>query len=275
MLKRRVQSLWIMFFKRVQFCESWWKKGSILRVKFKKGQSFLSDIVEKKKSQFLGPNWKKVPSPESQKNKNILGSDNLQKGSILWVILWRGFNSLSPLVKRIQFFESNFWKSGSIFKSHSKRVQFCESCSKRMFNSVDQKSVQLSLPKKKNGFDSLPHEKEEGSILLSDKKRVQFFESYWKKLNTLTQNWKNQSIESYSRQSSSLWVILRKSGSILWVVFRMFNSFNRVQKVFDSVNHMRKTILWVILINQKSSIFESYSKNGSIIRVNVNKTITF
>ena len=110
-VQKRVNHFWVILLKK-KVSIPWSKlKSSISRVT-KKFQTSWSQII-----------FKKVQFFESF----------CEEGS---------FNSFSPLVKRIQFFESKFWKSGSIvevtFKKSSilwvvfkKNVQFCgsEKCS--------------------------------------------------------------------------------------------------------------------------------------------------
>ena len=191
-VEKKGSILWVMM-----------KKSSILRVMDKKG-SIIFEWYCWKRCQFLDPNWKKVPSPESQKFL-ILESDNLQEGSILCVILSRGFNSLSPS-EECSILWANFENPVQFFWSHSKRVQFCESCSKRMFNSVDQnrkvfnwvseKWVQFFASWKRRRYNSFEWQK-----------RVQFFKSNWKK-------------------SSIHWVIFQKKCSILWVIWKGSKGLN-------------------------------------------------
>ena len=205
-----------------------------------------------------------------------MGSDNLQKGSILWVILWRGFNSLSHQVKEVQFFESNFWKSSSIFwVTFHKKSSILWVVFKKMFNSLDHKSVQLSLQKM-------------GSILcVMKKKKVQFFwvtkRAYWKKVQFFESNWKKSSIH---------WVIFHTKFKFLshsekkeW-----FNSLSRIQNVqlFQSCSKKcsilwiiwEKTIFWV-KSNKKNNplgrIFKKFNyksqskQNNTILRVTIKK----
>ena len=124
-LKRIVQSLWVIFFKKGFNSVShvykgsnlfFWKKSHVV-----KGVGpFLSEFVEKKAKVF-DSNWKKkFHLPSHKKAILILGvKKNLQKGSILWVIflgkkptfLWRKFNSLSQIFENpVQSFESSLTK---------------------------------------------------------------------------------------------------------------------------------------------------------------------
>ena len=206
-------------FKRVQFCE-YEKKGSILRVMFQKGSIIFEWYC-----------WKKVSIPWSKlkkgsisrvtKNFFILESDNLQEGSILWVILWRGFNSLSPS-EECSILWANFENPVQFFESQSKkRVQFCESCSKRMFNSVDQ-NRKCSIESPKNGFNSLRHEKEEGSILLSDKKGF----------NSLSH------MKRFKRLELLEWVILVEKDQFLdFEKIHFLESYVSSKKRFNSLGH--------------------------------------
>ena len=143
-LKRSVQSLWVIFF----------KKGSILWVMFTKVQiwiflekkkchvvkgvgPFLSEFVEKKKKKHksLIQIEKKFHLPSHKKVFNSWSQKNLQKGSILWVIFLGKKSTF--FVKKVQFFESNFWKSGSIlWVKFNQRAQFFALCWKKRFNSL-------------------------------------------------------------------------------------------------------------------------------------------
>ena len=146
-----------------------------------------------------------------------------KKGLILCVILWRRFNSLSPS-EECSILWVTFQKSSILWVVFKKNVQFFG-------------SEECSIESPKNGFNSLRHEEEEeGSILLSQiekklnplshiPKKVQVFESFWERVVP-----------------------------ILWVVLRVFNSFSSVQKVFDSVTHMRKNNPLGQIKSKKSSI---------------------
>ena len=150
--------LWVILKRKAQFFESCSKQG----------QSFLSDIAEKglkirKKSNPLSYiRKKKVQFFGSCKTESSIHRVNFWKGSILRVrFSLKNFNSQSHIFQErlIQFilwvmhfankkkiFESFFnrviffdscWKGFNLNESYcSKRVQFCESCSKKEFNSV-------------------------------------------------------------------------------------------------------------------------------------------
>ena len=119
-------------FKRVQFCE-YEKKVQFWESCSKRVNHFW--VILLKKSQFLDPNWKKVPSPESQKS----------------------FLSWSQIIfKKVQFFES-FCEEGSILCLQVKSVQFFEQILKIRFNSLSHN------PKKE--FNSVSRVQKECSIL--------------------------------------------------------------------------------------------------------------
>ena len=128
------------FSKRVLFCESY-LKSSILWVLFRKRSNSLNHKFENEGLISLIQIQKKFTST-SHKKVLLLESDNLL-----------GSNSLSPFVKRVQFFESNFGNP----------VHFSESCWKG-FNSVISwkkqiltKNQFLESHLKKEWFNSVSH----------------------------------------------------------------------------------------------------------------------
>ena len=188
-----------------------------------------------------------------------------EKGSILWLI----FSSKSLQSKKIQLFESY----------SRKKVQFSASCSRK-------KGSILCVIFKNKRFNSLRHmySRTKGSILcvILKKKRfnsssriekwVQFFESYQEEFNFLSHFWKKgvqffesyffkkkkvqffescstkgfNSVSPYSLKINSLSHISK--GSILWVMFKRFNSWS----FFWSSN------FWVVFKKKSVRFFESY-----------------
>ena len=165
------------------------------------------------------------------------------------------FNSLNHFVKRVQFFESPSEECSILWLKFLKIRFNCLNHIQKEFNSVSRVQKECSILWIRKVFNWVS---KMGSILCVMKKkkkvqffwvtkRVQFFESNWKKFNPLSH------IPDKVQVFESFWE--KKSGSILWVVFRMFNSFSRVQKKCSILWIIwEKTILWVILIIQKSSI---------------------
>ena len=140
--------LWVIFWKRVPFfesyflkkkkgsiLESYWKniqslsqigKGSCLRVScFSKKNQFL-ESRSKKKSSILGVTFKKKFNSWShvQKKSSILGvtfqkvqlfESHSKKGSIICVTFKKRFNYLSHIQKKFQLFGSHFTKSSILW----------------------------------------------------------------------------------------------------------------------------------------------------------------
>ena len=142
------------------------------------------------------------------------------------------FISSSHMLKRVQFFESNWkeWfhsvshsfskKKGLILESYFWKVKCLESFLRK-------KTLWITL-KKFHFFESV--EKVFNLLSRIQQKRVQFFESYQKKeFNSF----------SYSKKSSILWVKFKK---------KRFNSVSHIQKKSSILwVKFKKLILWVIL----------------------------
>ena len=129
----RVEFLgWVIYFhKRFNSYGFFFKKrGSILWVMFKRRFKFLShktrfnSLSQCKKSKFFESFFKGF---NSLSNFVFLKKFNswcqIQKSSILWVMLKRWFNSLSHVQKKVQFFES-FFNGFNSWRHIRKRVQF-------------------------------------------------------------------------------------------------------------------------------------------------------
>ena len=117
MLKRRVQFLWVMWRERFNSVSHVEKKGSIPWVIF---LCFEKMWITFKKGSIIWLIFQKKFNSLSQIKKIIL-----------WVILkrfyWKMFNSSSHILIRVQFFQS-YWKKVQFCDSYSKKkVQFCES----------------------------------------------------------------------------------------------------------------------------------------------------
>ena len=243
--------LWVFFQNKAQLFESD-EKSSILWVMFKKGSNIWLIFT------------KKVNSSGHIKKGSIL--QVMLKIFILWVIMkkffwkkcsilrvkcWKWFSSLSNILKRVQFFESNWiegfhsvshiHRKGSIlwvivFQKESyflKRVKCLESCFvKKIFVST-WKNSNFWVSEKKGSICWVGFNKEFNSSSLIRKKEFNSFESYQKKeFNSLSHIRKKefnsfsnffskniQFCESNSKKKSILWVIISKN-SILWVIFR-------------------------------------------------------
>ena len=135
-----------------------------------------------------------------QKKSSIFESYPKRKSSILWVI-----------VKKVQFCESY---------SKKKKVQFCESYSKKkqFFDSYGKKKFHSKTQKKVQCFESFFSKKKFISLSHIWKKKVQFFASYLKK------------------------------GPILCVIYKKKVSFfasKSRNKGFNSLRHIQESpILW-------------------------------
>ena len=185
MLRSRVQFLWVMWRERFNSVSHVEKKGSILWVIF--------FVFEKncesrsKRVQLFDKFSKKVNSFKKFNSSSHIEKVLLNKCSILRVIFWWGFNSFSHLEKKVQFCESC---------SKKKKVQFFESCffekTKRLnslsHNFCSKKSIILRVVLKI------------GSILWVSRfqKRVQFFESYQKKSSIFESYPKKKELNSLS-----------------------------------------------------------------------------
>ena len=164
-----------------------------------------------------------------EKNKGFqFFESKWKKTSSLWVIL-------KILKKEVQLFDS-FWEKmshirGKRFNSVSRirisKKKFCESCSKKGFNSASHLS---------NGFNSFRH----------NEKRVQFFESYEKTSNIWvilkkTNTKKVQFFESYFLKMVWFFEFFKKKSHFLYFVQQKFNFLCCVQKNgFDSLSHTPK-----------------------------------
>ena len=172
----------------------------------------------------------------------------LQKSSILWVLLWRGFNSLSHVENKLQFFVScwkkvlvlwvisekfnplyHITKIQSFLWVISEKVQSCGSY-------FQKRSSILWVTLEKNNSLSHLEKKMFNSMSHFGEKDVQFCESYSKKNSARHIREKRCSILCviYSRKRdvqfcASNW----KRGSMLWVNFK---SLSHIQKI---------SILWV------------------------------
>ena len=152
---RRVQFIWSFFFFSKKF-NSWihiFQKRSIYSL----SQTFW------KRSHFLWPMLKR-------------------RVQFLRLMFFKGFNCLNPFVKRVQFFETNFWQYGSIlWVIFNSRVQFSESCWRKgsvLWVTFNKCSILSSVFKKVfNSLSSI----QKCSILWVISKKVQFFESYSRK----------------------------------------------------------------------------------------------
>ena len=191
-----------------------------------------------------------------------------KKGSSLWVILKK---------THTQFFESNWRKRGSILwvilEEHKKSWTLWVIL--KDFNSVShiekrvkkKSSILWVIYKEFNSVSHLSKKKisifwvsffTQGSILwiiLVKKEEVQFNESYWK--------------------TSTLLVILRrgskKKSSILWVIYKEFNSVSHLSKkkisIFWVSFFTQGSILWIILVKKEEVQFCKSYKNSSILWV--------
>ena len=210
----------------------------------------------------------------------LLESDNLL-----------GSNSLSPFVKRVQFFESNFGNPVHFLWVMLKRVQICDFLKK---NKYWQKNQFLESYSKKEWFNSVSHiQKTFNSLrqiffkkiqlVLWVMSYVQFFESSWKeRFNSV----------SHVQNKVNHWVLLLKKGLKMKKVqsFELYrkkrlNSLGHVKQkvqsiesIFEKVQFLESVflskisilrvifskndqfILWVIHFAKKKKIFESYKK---------------
>ena len=220
---------------------------------------------------------KKVPSLESQ-IFSILGVKKIfkkfnslsfffEKSPILWVLLWRGFNSLRQIFENpVHSFESSFSeglnslgdvenKGSILWVTLKKKSSILWVVVKKIFNSLShtekistlwvmlkkvpflescKKKVQFFQSySKKKVFNPLPHLRKKFNPLGHFEKKVQSFGSFWERVV--------QSFESYSRKKFNPLSHVEK-GSNHWVMFkrrfkRRFNWLNHVQKkveVFES-----------------------------------------
>ena len=230
--------------KRLQLFESSWK-SSKKEVQFY--ESFHKIILKEfhSLSLFFLTHGSNVQFFESC-SRNFNSLSHVQKGSIFWVIQ----------EKKVQFFESFFWKS-SIFLSFQKEshiqkmgsilwvvfkqkwVRFFESYSKKRKVPRSKKNTSLSYIQRR--FNSLSQLKKNnsnweevhkrGSNSMSRLQRVQSFESLLKKK-------KVQFFESFFLTGSIISVsqIFFRKNSTLWVIF--FSDF-------ISLSHTKQTFLWV------------------------------
>ena len=168
----------------------------------------------------------------SKKKSSILWKFILEKNSILWV-----------MKKKIQFFEW-FSKISSIeIFDKNKRVQFCESYSKKKswilwVNFFKKKMLWVVFLFKK--FNSL-------SFFFFSKNGFNFFESCWKEgFNSLrffsseSRSKRVQLFDSFSK--SQFFKSNKKKGSTLQVILKIFEFFESYWK--SSIE--KCSILWVI-----------------------------
>ena len=272
--------------KQVQFCESYWKKKSVLWVVF---------VFQKKKNIFESHNEKGDQFFESFfVGENILKrrftSVSHKKSNSLSFFWWKKKQVFeSCFSRRVEFFES-YWKNSlsHIEKKFSSLYRiFGESSILWVvffFFSQTQKSNSLTHAQKK--FNSSSHVKE-GSIqwVVFKQKWVGFFESYSKKrkvprskkkkffelhskkvqffesVKKTTQIEKRfikeaQFYESFTK-SSILWVIFLKEDFVFlslffWHKVQFFESYSWKKKRFNSVSHYKKQV----------QLFESFFQNS-------------
>ena len=150
----------------------------------------------------------------------------------------KGFNSLSQFSRQDQsFLWVKIFVKQILWVMLKKWVQFCESCQKKGFNSV-----------------SYIQKKKKGSILwVVLEKGVQFCELYSK----------NLFLESFLLffVQNILWVIFflqKRSNSVSHNFWKVQNSFNHIEKKFNSLGHIQEkgSIHWDIL-KKKVQFFES------------------
>ena len=158
-----------------------------------------------------------------------------KKGSILWLIFFGK-----------KFSESCSKKKKSMLRViFNKRVQFCESYSKKRFNSVNdiqetKGSILCVIFKKKDSIWWIELEKKYSILwVILNQKEVQFLKVifFFSFLFFLK---KNQVYESCSEEGSILRVMSKKNsffesckkGSILWVIVtkKTFNSFSHISR---------------------------------------------
>ena len=163
------------------------------------------------------------------------------KGSIVWILLWRGFNSLSQIFDNtVQFFESYLAQ----------------------------------------GFNSLSHVEERVQFFESHSTSVQFFEPYSKKCSILWVVFKSvRFCESYQKKSSILWVIFFWKKSFLWVIWRKRLILWVIwRKRFNSLSHLEKEVQFFESYSRKER-FKSASHNqemrSSNLRVILKKRVQF
>ena len=207
------------FFQKSQFFRSYQKRVQLFRTYWK--------------NSFFESYWK------SSNEKNLQFFESyVEKGSVLWVIFWKVFNSLSQIEKkgshlwvifkrRVQCLES-LWK---IFESHSKSSIFW----------VFWKKVQFFASYSRNeGFNSLRHVRRKKSPILW----IDFF--FEKKFHSLNQ----------TQKRSILCVICEKKRfhwSHIWQKV-YFESHSKVQ-VFDSLSKI-KGLFFESIFKEKFSNFQ-------------------
>ena len=206
--------------KRVQFFESYCKMVQFFELYFLEEKWFIS----LSHVQILWVNVEKMFNTVSHVEKNE-GFNSLShvepKGSILWVILKRGFQFCELYFLKEKWFNSlnHVQKVGSISMSQ---------CWRKGFNSLSHVE--------KEGFNSLSHVEQKGSILwVMLNRRVQFCQSFWK--------------EGFNSVS-----LIKKKGSIQWIIFfEKFNSWSQNQK---KVSMLRVFLFFPI----KIKFIESHSE---------------
>ena len=255
MLKRSVQSLWGIFFKKFNSVSHVLKRSSILWV-FSKKVNFLSDVFEQ--THFFDSN-RKNSIPRVTKKVWLLESKNLF-----------GSNSLSPFVQRVQSIESNsrkgsilwvkFLKSSSILWVLLKRVQICKfywkifkywkSSILRVKMRIGFQLILWVMFNKK--FNSFNHVQQKNQFFQSCSTKSSIFRvMFRKRFNSLSHVQKGSISMSHVEMMGSIpWVTWKKI-SVLWVMFF---------KKKKSVSHFSETILRVIYFFKKDWILWRISK---------------
>ena len=190
---------------------------------------------------------------------------HVQKGSILWVIQEKMFNSLSHFPDRINpFCESKFLWKKILWVTFKKWVRFFESYAKKGFNS--------SHTPKWGRFYSFSHAQKIQLFELHSKK-VQFFESFFQtgSIISVSQNLCKKSlghvhkmgsicVGHVAKKGSILWVMSKKKSSILWIVFEKGVQFCELySKEINSWSHLKKKVgFFESYFWKKVQFFESY-----------------
>ena len=244
---KKVQFFELYSKRKVHFCESYSKKGSLLRV------------ILKRRFKSLSHNQKK------EEKRSILSS-HVQKSPTLWVTLEKRLNSSSQIEKKfnsLSHVKNSSNKREVQFFEHfgEKKVQFFET-----FDSLRHIEKRLQL------FESSWKVQKKGSFLWVILKNsfVWVFFSKKKEFNSLSHNKKRfNSLISFSTWFI-FWVIFKKNslshtqkkgGSILWVIFKKgvhtFESYQKTRvQFFESCWNTRKV-----------ELLESYCKKTSTLWV--------
>ena len=178
-------------------------------------------------------------------------NESFKKSSILWAFFpkvqsfesllkkkkTKGFNSLSQFSRQDQsFLWVKIFVKQILWVMLKKWVQFCESCQKK-------------------GFNSVSHVKKKGSILWVIFKKNQFLESFL--LFFL-----------FKTFFESFFFFLKKKrfNSVSHNFWKVQNSFNHIEKKFNSVGHIQEkgSIHWDLL-KKKVQFFESSWKRKETI----------